>query len=230
MTAINHQNNFGTNLTSGTSSGATTSPLNSIPTIDAPFYLAFDATNINGHYEVLQITSKTATNVNHAALTYDHTTAEEVRCVCPAVEMDTWSAALNTTTWTDWTPTFTNFTKGSATIVAKYTQIGKTVHARLKVVLAADSSVSGAIVVTLPVTKAAEGGISGVAIIGNAGIFDANVGVITGIIVAQDTTTCIVQAIVTSGAYAVPANTSSTVPMTWTTGDEFAVNITYEAA
>jgi hypothetical protein len=86
--SIKHQNNFGTNLTSGTTAGDTTSPLNSIPTVDAPFYLAFDATNINGHYEAVKITSKTATNVNHAATTYDHTTAEEVRMVLPAEEMN----------------------------------------------------------------------------------------------------------------------------------------------
>lgn len=86
--SIKHQNNFGTNLTSGTTAGDTTSPLNSIPTVDAPFYLAFDATNINGHYEAVKITSKTATNVNHAATTYNHTTAEEVRMVLPAEEMN----------------------------------------------------------------------------------------------------------------------------------------------
>lgn len=89
-----HQNNFATNLTSGTSAGATTSPLNSIPSIAAPFYLAFDATNINGHYEVVDCTSKTATNVLHAATSFDHTTDEEVRMVVPAVEMDGWSSYL----------------------------------------------------------------------------------------------------------------------------------------
>jgi hypothetical protein len=85
---INHQNNFATNLTSGVSATDTTSPLDSIPTIDAPFYLAFDATNINGNYEVVYVTSKTVTNVNHAALSYDHTIAEEVRMIVPAEEVD----------------------------------------------------------------------------------------------------------------------------------------------
>jgi hypothetical protein len=86
--SIKHQNNFGTNLTSGTTAGDTTSPINSIPTVDAPYYLAFDATNINSHYEVVKVTSDTATNVNHAATTYNHTTAEEVRMVLPAEEMN----------------------------------------------------------------------------------------------------------------------------------------------
>lgn len=86
--SVKHENNFSTNLTSPTSAGATTSPLNSIPTVDAPFYIAFDATNVNGHYEVLKCTSKTATNVNHSATSYDHTTSEEVRMVLPAEELN----------------------------------------------------------------------------------------------------------------------------------------------
>lgn len=89
-----HQNNFATNLTSNQTAGVTTTPINDIPTIAAPFYLAFDATNLNGKYEVVDVTSKTATNVLHAATTYAHTTAEEVRMVVPAVELDQFSSGL----------------------------------------------------------------------------------------------------------------------------------------
>jgi len=96
MPTINHLDNFSTNLSSGTSAGATTSPLNTVPSISAPFYMAWDRTNINGHFEVKQVTSKNATNVNHAALTYAHTTNEEVGCVTPATELDTlWNTAAN---------------------------------------------------------------------------------------------------------------------------------------
>lgn len=108
----NHQNNFATNLTSTTAASDTTSPLSAIPSAAAPFYIAFDATNMNGHYEVKQITSKTATNVLHSALSYDHTTDEEVRMIVPAEEMDTlatgWQAAPGTWTYaTADSPTFT---------------------------------------------------------------------------------------------------------------------------
>jgi len=88
MLRPNHLDNFGTNLTSGTSALDTTSPVNSVPSIAAPFWVAFDATNINNHYETKLITSKTATNILHSALSYDHTTAEEVRIVNPAEEFD----------------------------------------------------------------------------------------------------------------------------------------------
>ena len=84
----NHQDNFATNMTSGISAGATTAPLNSIPSVAANFYLAFDATNVNGKYEIVLCTSKTATNVNFAACANDHTTAEEVRLISPARELD----------------------------------------------------------------------------------------------------------------------------------------------
>lgn len=88
MLRPNHLDNFGTNLTSGTSSSDTTSPVNSVPSIAAPFWVAFDATNINSHYERKLITSKTATNILHSALSFDHTTAEEVRIVNPSEEFD----------------------------------------------------------------------------------------------------------------------------------------------
>lgn len=88
MLRPNHLDNFGTNLTSGTSASDTTSPANSVPSIAAPFWVAFDATNINGHYERKLITSKTATNILHSALSFDHTTAEEIRIVNPSEEFD----------------------------------------------------------------------------------------------------------------------------------------------
>ena len=99
---MNHLDNFGTNLTSGTSASDTTSPVNSVPSIAAPFWVAFDATNINNHYETKLITSKTATNILHSALSYDHTTAEEIRIVNPAAEFDALSTGwqVGPGTWT----------------------------------------------------------------------------------------------------------------------------------
>lgn len=105
MALINHQNNFATNLTSNQIAGVTTTPLNSIPSVAAPFYIALDATNTNGKYEVVLVTSKTATNINHAATTYAHTTAEEVRMVLPATEIDDLSSkAMGIHALTTYTP------------------------------------------------------------------------------------------------------------------------------
>lgn len=89
MPAINFENNFGTSVTSDQTSGVTTTPIDSIPTVDAPYYIALDATNANSHYEVVYVTSDTATNINHSATTYAHTTTEEVRMVQPASFINT---------------------------------------------------------------------------------------------------------------------------------------------
>lgn len=92
--------------------------MDSIPTVDAPFYLAFDATDVNSHYEVLLITSKTATNVNHSATSYDHTTAEEVRMVIPAVEADRITGAATSTITSSATPSINTDTTDIFTITA----------------------------------------------------------------------------------------------------------------
>lgn len=105
MSIVSHQNNFATNLTSNQIAGVTTTPLNSIPSVAAPFYLALDATNTNSAYEVIYVTSKTATNVNHAATTYAHTTAEEVRMIVPAAELDVFTTTTGTETLTNKTLT-----------------------------------------------------------------------------------------------------------------------------
>lgn len=129
--AHNHQNNFATNLTSNQIAGVTTTPLNSIPSIAAPFYIALDATNLNGKYEVVDVTSKTATNINHAATTYAHTTAEEVRMVVPAEELDAFSA-VEKATFTELN-TGTDDVKFATALAIAGSTIMKTSHTRFKV-------------------------------------------------------------------------------------------------
>ena len=100
-----HQNHFATNVTTNQSAGVTTTPLNSIPSCNNPYYIALDATNVNGHFEIVDVTSDTATNINHAATTYAHSTDEEVRVVSPADELDDLSAkAIGVRTATSYSP------------------------------------------------------------------------------------------------------------------------------
>ena len=89
MTKISHEDNFASNLSANVSAAVTTSTLTDTPSASAPFYLAFDATDVNGNYEVHRIlTSPGLGVVTHAALANAHTTAEEVRMVCPGKELD----------------------------------------------------------------------------------------------------------------------------------------------
>ena len=96
MSTYNHQSGFATNLTTAVSSGATVSFLNQIPTVDPPYYLAFDAANVNSAYEVVEITSATSLSVSHAALSNNHDTTEEIRLIVSAAEWNTLSTDVET--------------------------------------------------------------------------------------------------------------------------------------
>lgn len=233
MTAINHQNNFSTNLTGNLIAGVTNTPLNSIPSVAAPFYLALDATNLNGKYEVILVTSKDATSVNHAATSNAHTTAEEVRMVIPAAEMDN-LATISTQTggaWVAYTPTPTNFVKGAGgTLEGFYTQIGKTVHARVHFKFGAGSSVSGSIIFNMPVTSISYEGLAQSQCLGKVTFLDSGTEIYHGSVVWGDTTNLIIKPYNAGSTYLIVVSTSSTVPFTWATDDEFWAEFTYQAA
>ena len=131
--------------------------------------------------------------------------------------------------WLSWTPTFANFTKGSATIVAKYTQIGKTVHFILSITLAADSSMGTSPTFTLPVTSSSNYAAVGQSY-GTGQFFDATAGLFSACANFSSTTTALLRCEVSSGTYSVPTGISATVPFTWTTSDAIYITGTYEAA
>jgi hypothetical protein len=133
------------------------------------------------------------------------------------------------TPWTTWNPTFANFTKGSATIVARYTMIGKTVTFLLKVTLAADSSMGTEPTFTLPVT-ASDSWAASIVPLGNCIFNDSGTAAFVGISKFVNSTTAMVDALVTSGTYQTRGQVTSSAPMTWTTSDSFTVTGTYEAA
>jgi hypothetical protein len=133
------------------------------------------------------------------------------------------------TPWTTWTPTFNNFTKGSATIVARYTMIGKTVRFTLDVTLAADSSMGTTPTFTLPV-NAIGSSIAGTHIIGQCVLNDSGTKTYVGVSRIVTATTANFEPVDTSAGYASRVDVQATVPMTWTTSDNFTVTGTYEAA
>jgi len=133
--------------------------------------------------------------------------------------------------WTSWTPTWTNVTIGSATVTSAYKQIGKTVHFRLNVVWAANTSASGNQIFSLPVTAAA--GVvpsTGLGIIGVGNALDSGTNQYTLNVIIVSTTTASPYAFTAGGVYLNPIQVSNTVPMTWATNDALNVSGTYEAA
>lgn len=129
--------------------------------------------------------------------------------------------------WTSWTPTFTNFTAGSATIVAKYTQIGKTVHFRLGITLSG-STMGTEPRCTLPVPMNTEYPyVSWNPNLATGSLLDSGTSHRTAIgrIFDQDE----LQLRYDNGSGATQAITS-TAPWTWANNDQLFYVGTYEAA
>ena len=127
--------------------------------------------------------------------------------------------------WQDYTPTYSNLTVGSGTVVAKYIQIGKTVHGFFRFVYGSGSSV-GDVRVSMPVTPA----ISDRVMIGSALLEDASSTDYVGILWTESGTDFRVLINNVASTYPSVAAISSTVPFTWTTSDVIAFYFTYEAA
>ena len=128
--------------------------------------------------------------------------------------------------WATWTPTWTNFTPGSATIIARYTKIGKTIHFRLKVTLSG-STMGSTPTFSLPVTATE----TATRDLGLAHFSDIGVGDYSGIVVQVSNTTASFNTHTISGANVIiQQGVASTVPFTWGNNDFFECRGTYEAA
>lgn len=130
--------------------------------------------------------------------------------------------------WTSWSPTWTNLTVGNGTLTARYVQMGKTIHFYLKLVLGSTSSIGGSVDFTLPAAPSV--GTANVDHPFNVTILDSGTAQFGGATVFSSGSTVTLKVESVGGTYNTLTNFSSTVPMTWTTGDAFVVTGTYEAA
>ena len=141
-----------------------------------------------------------------------------------------WATPSGGGTYTDYTPTFANFTIGNGTInFARYVQIGKFVSVYGKVTLGSTSSMGTSPTISLPVTGTSN--MSGVGwALGSLTIGDTGTGSFEGYVKTSSTT--VAQLIVgnASGTYNNTTVITSAVPMTWANTDTFLFNFTYEAA
>ncbi len=132
--------------------------------------------------------------------------------------------------WASWTVTWTNLTVGNATVSAKYIQIGKSVLARLSIVLGNTSSVSGLVIFSLPVTSVSYAGTASVQPLGFATAYDSGSNVYVLVPVWISTTTAAFVVANTSSTYATQDAVTGTVPFTFGTSDEINCEFFYEAA
>jgi len=126
-------------------------------------------------------------------------------------------------TYTNYTPTISGLTQGNGTLIARYAQSGKTVVGQVKFTLGSTSSITGGIVVSLPVT------VSG-AVQATGNLVDNFAAAYPLGYETAGTSDMYLRAINTSGTYAGYTNTSSTVPFTWGNTDYFEFFFIYQAA
>jgi len=125
--------------------------------------------------------------------------------------------------WTDYTPTLTGITKGNGTLIAKYKRVGKLCTVLVKFTLGSTSSMGSDNYVTLPFNSTQD-------VIAPMSIMDYGTSQYMGFVYPQYADTVRLLLTNTNTSYGNGALVTATVPMTWTTNDNFAFVITYEVA
>jgi hypothetical protein len=137
--------------------------------------------------------------------------------------------------WQTWTPTWTNLTLGNGTLIAKYTQIGKTIRGRLSLVFGTETSISGVLDFSLPQSMHSE--YSTVSHNIGTGTYEDN-GVSSYIIglwnfsAAGTISTTKVRPIIltANGTFVTDNSLTNTSPFSPGSGDKLNVSFAYEAA
>jgi hypothetical protein len=161
--------------------------------------------------------ARLAVGTNGQVLTADSTAATGLA----------WTTPSSGFTYTTWTPTYNaGISVGNGTVVARYAQSGKMVHAFWKFTLGSTSSVSGNLEVSLPVT----GSSNAVGTRGTGSILDSGVRWFTAGADMNQTTKIVFICVGANLTYAYEEYLSATVPMTWANGDVMTFSIIYEAA
>lgn len=130
--------------------------------------------------------------------------------------------------WQSWVPTFTNVSGGTLN-TARYAQIGKTVVFELRYTLAG-AGMGATPRFTLPVTANASTALGDTVPMNIVSILDSGTARYHGVCTWNSTTAWNLGVINVAGTYEVFTSFSSTVPMTWASGDFFFVRGMYEAA
>ena len=133
--------------------------------------------------------------------------------------------------WGTWSPSYANLTIGNGTVVARYVQIGQTVHAYFSFVLGSTSAVGTAPTVSTPVT-ASSSYLTGQKV-GVCSLFDNGSNEQGGIVTLASTTTFgLFYPHLNVGGIELLTETQidASNPFTWTTGDSISFAVTFEAS
>lgn len=132
--------------------------------------------------------------------------------------------------WKDWTPTWVSLTVGNGTVFAKYTQVGKTVKAKLKLTFGTTTSISANYpTFSLPVTAITQS--TGFAGICHLIYLDTGVNWYYGTRLVNSGATNVALVVSTANAtYVTEGAYSATAPVTWGNTDTINAYLEYEVA
>lgn len=136
---------------------------------------------------------------------------------------------LGVAAWTSWTPTLTNITVGSGTSVGAYQRVGRTIHYRWKFTYGAGSAVGTGPTFTLPVAPAAFY-TANFPMHNAVHMLDSGTTVFRGTTEFSSGSTVTILAAGAGASVVDRVSITSSVPMTWATGDTIMITGTYEAA
>lgn len=123
--------------------------------------------------------------------------------------------------WFSWSPTWTGFTVGNATVTAKYAVLGAKLFYNVYVSLGSTSAVTGDVSLTMPAATVR-------APIGLANLIDASSGIGYYGVGNMSGALCYVRVMNAAGTYMVHSVISATVPFAWTSPDGLRVGGWYE--
>lgn len=129
---------------------------------------------------------------------------------------------INTTRPLSYVPQFTNLTVGNGTLSSEYNIKGNEISFWIVLTFGSTTAISGAVTITLPFSRRAYG-VSTRQSNGLVRLTDTGTAAYAGL-VAMDTTSANIVAQNAAGTYLAQAGLSSTVPFTWTTGDEILID------
>jgi len=133
-------------------------------------------------------------------------------------------------TYTAYTPTLTAITLGNGTLTGQYARVNDFVHVTGTLTLGSTSAITGSIVISPPVNIHSSMGYTALPL-GLCNLYDTSSGAMNNLqVLWASATEMRVRAMNSAGSYAVLVATSSTIPLTWATGDILTWNVTYRAA
>jgi hypothetical protein len=139
-----------------------------------------------------------------------------------------WKSATDQFPWQTWTPTYSNFTIGNATVSARYQQIGKLVNVYYRAIFGTTTSFTAYPLISLPTQSRVNNEI----LRGTSDLVDTSTGSRFTGFVWLEASALQFQPMVNNASSTYTSSdylTANTIPFTWTTSDIMICQFSYEA-